>query len=96
MSRYYWPLTRAQDRKVRARFAERIAERHDRNWQTLEDDEWPLLSQPNGRAALQFYRSQSVDWWGNIAATYPDHARWHLRQYASLIRRYGSPMQVAA
>lgn len=89
MARYYWPLTKEQDRTVRGRLIGRVKDRHHRNWEPLYDDEVPLLNQPSGREALAFYRAQNADWWANEAATFEDRARWHARQYAALIRRYG-------
>jgi len=88
----YLVLTKEQDRKVRKTVVDMLCERHQRNWQPLEDDEWPLLDQPSGRERLAWYRAQTVEWWAQIAATFPDRARWHMREYAALVRKYGTPM----
>ena len=93
----YLTLTKAQDRKVRAELVAMLKERHHRNWQPLDDDEWPLLDQPSGREALQFYRTRDAIWWANEAMTFPDRAQWHMKQYAALVKKYGTPMlEVAA
>jgi hypothetical protein len=94
----YLTLTKEQDREVRQQVADMLVARHRRNWEPLEEDEWPLLDQPSGREALQFYRSRDGNWWMQIAATFPDRARWHARQYGALIKRYGpvNQMQVMA
>lgn len=90
----YLVLTKQQDRKVRAEVVDMLKERHARNWQPLEDDEWPLIDQPSGREALAWYRAQSAEWWMQIAATFPDRAKWHARQYAALVKKYGTPTLV--
>jgi hypothetical protein len=84
----YLTLTKEQDREVRQQVTDML----------VEEDEWPLLDQPSGREALQFYRSRDGNWWMQIAATFPDRARWHARQYGALIKRYGpvNQMQVMA
>lgn len=94
MSRYYWAVGKKSDREIRGRVVDRLKERHERNWDTYEDAQAPLLEAPRGREALAFYRSCDLQWWADLVATYPDHARFHARRYAALVKKYGA--QVAA
>ena len=68
----------------------------DRHPVTINDEEWPVIEFPSGREELAFYREQGIEWWANLAATFPDRAAWRARRYAALIRRYGQRALEAA
>lgn len=95
MRPYYWPIGQKRDQEVRGRLLNRIKARHKRNWDTLEDVEWPLLKEPRGLEALAFYRSRDANWWIQEAMTFPDRARYHAYKYGALIRRYRPELVVA-
>ena len=93
MARYYWAVGKKADKEIRARVIDRLVERHERNWETYEDAQAPLLDAPQGRELLQFYRSCDLTWWVTIVQSYPDHARFHAKRYAALVKKYGAAPQ---
>lgn len=95
--RWYHTLDAKQDRKVREQLQGLLKERHKRNWEPMENpNEMIGMKWPSGREELAYYRSQQASFWMDLAASYPDRAKWRLKRWAQLAKRYGPVLQVVA
>ena len=95
MNGFYWPLSAAQNRTVTERVSKRLAERFKENYEAWLDD--PLvLRRLSGRELLAFYRMQGPEWWMELAATYPERARYHARVWMALRHKYADELTVTS
>ena len=53
-------------------------------------EEMPGVKQPQGREALATYRLTEYAYWDWLAATYPERARYEVRRWMALERKYTS------
>jgi hypothetical protein len=90
VSRYYYQLTEAQNKKVNARVAERLNKAVTDMFEGFPEM-MPGLTEVSGRARLQFYNQTTPEWWTQVAAIYPNEAWQMMLEWGRLLRRYEMP-----
>jgi hypothetical protein len=84
------------DRRIRAELMEMVAERSNANFNWVREN-MPGLKEHSGRERLAFYRSPEGEMYiASVASAYPVVAQEVIKDWAELVRRFGSvqPAQV--